>query len=47
MSDAGQRVLVVDDENPIRRYLRTALTAQGFSVYEAANGLYPDCAGAG
>ena len=38
MSDAGQRVLVVDDENPIRRYLRTALTAQGFTVYEAANG---------
>lgn len=38
MSDAGQRVLVVDDENAIRRYLRTALTAQGFTVYEAANG---------
>ena len=38
MSDAGQRVLVVDDENAIRRYLRTALTAQGFTVYEAASG---------
>ena len=38
MSEAGQRVLVVDDENAIRRYLRTALTAQGFTVYEAANG---------
>ena len=38
MSDAGQRVLVVDDENSIRRYLHTALTAQGFTVYEAANG---------
>lgn len=38
MSDACQRVLVVDDENAIRRYLRTALTAQGFIVYEAANG---------
>ncbi|MBK9925117.1 MAG: response regulator [Anaerolineales bacterium] len=38
MSDAGQRVLVVDDENAIRRYLRTALTAQGFTVYEATNG---------
>lgn len=38
MSEAGQRVLVVDDENAIRRYLRTALTAQGFAVYEAANG---------
>ncbi len=38
MSDVGQRVLVVDDENAIRRYLHTALTAQGFAVYEAANG---------
>jgi two-component system, OmpR family, KDP operon response regulator KdpE len=38
MSDAGQRVLVVDDENAIRRYLRTALSAQGFNVYEAASG---------
>ncbi len=38
MSDVGQRVLVVDDENSIRRYLRAALSAQGFSVYEAANG---------
>ncbi len=38
MSDTGQRVLVVDDESAIRRYLRTALTAQGFVIYEAANG---------
>lgn len=38
MTAAGQRVLVVDDENAIRRYLHTALTAQGFAVYEAANG---------
>ena len=38
MSEVGQRVLVVDDENAIRRYLRTALTAQGFVVYEASNG---------
>jgi two-component system, OmpR family, KDP operon response regulator KdpE len=38
MSDAGQRVLVVDDENSIRRYLRAALSAQGFTVYEAASG---------
>ena len=38
MSDNGQRVLVVDDESAIRRYLRTALTAQGFVIYEAANG---------
>jgi len=38
MSETGQRVLVIDDENAIRRYLRTALTAQGFAVYEASNG---------
>jgi two-component system KDP operon response regulator KdpE len=38
MSETGQRVLVVDDENAIRRYLRAALSAQGFDIYEAANG---------
>jgi two-component system KDP operon response regulator KdpE len=38
MTEAGQRVLVVDDEMPIRRYLRAALGAEGFSIYEAANG---------
>ena len=36
--ETGQRVLVVDDETSIRRYLRATLTAQGFAVYEAANG---------
>ncbi len=35
----NQRVLVIDDEAPIRRYLRTALGVQGLTVYEAANGL--------
>jgi two-component system KDP operon response regulator KdpE len=38
MIETGQRVLVVDDENAIRRYLRAALSAQGFSILEAANG---------
>ena len=38
MSELGQRVLVVDDENSIRRYLRAALSAQGFNVFEATNG---------
>jgi two-component system KDP operon response regulator KdpE len=38
MNGEGQRVLVVDDENSIRRYLRAALSAQGFAIYEAANG---------
>ena len=38
MTENGQRVLVVDDENSIRRYLRAALSAQGFTVHEAASG---------
>ena len=38
MSDTGLRVLVVDDEKAIRRYLRTSLTALGYEVLEAANG---------
>lgn len=38
MNQAGQRVLVVDDETPIRRYLRAALSAEGFTIYEAAAG---------
>jgi two-component system KDP operon response regulator KdpE len=32
------RVLVVDDELPIRRFLRTSLTAHGHVVFEAASG---------
>jgi two-component system, OmpR family, KDP operon response regulator KdpE len=39
MTNFNQRILVVDDEAPIRRYLRAALSGQGFAVYEAANGL--------
>lgn len=38
MTDSNQRILVVDDETSIRRYLRAALTAQGFTVHEAADG---------
>jgi two-component system KDP operon response regulator KdpE len=37
MSDAGLRVLVVDDEPAIRRFLRTALGAHGYQVLEAAD----------
>jgi two-component system, OmpR family, KDP operon response regulator KdpE len=33
-----QRVLVVDDEPPIRRFLRTGLSAQGYHVIEAEDG---------
>ncbi len=32
------RVLVVDDEPPIRRFLRTSLSAQGYHVLEAETG---------
>ena len=32
------RVLVVDDERAIRRFLRTSLTAHGYAVYEASTG---------
>ncbi len=32
------RVLVVDDEQAIRRFLRVALTSQAYTVFEAASG---------
>jgi two-component system, OmpR family, KDP operon response regulator KdpE len=32
------RALVIDDEPPIRRFLRTSLTAEGYDVVEAENG---------
>jgi two-component system KDP operon response regulator KdpE len=32
------RILVVDDEPPIRRFLRTSLTSQGYIVLEAGDG---------
>lgn len=38
MTDNGTRVLVVDDEQAIRRFLRTTLTAHGYTVFEAAAG---------
>jgi two-component system KDP operon response regulator KdpE len=38
MSEDSLRVLVVDDEPAIRRFLRTALAAHAYSVYEAATG---------
>ena len=38
MNDVGLRVLVVDDERAIRRYLHAALNAQGYTVLEASNG---------
>lgn len=32
------KVLIIDDENAIRRFLRTSLTAHGYLVHEATNG---------
>lgn len=38
MSEPGPRVLVIDDERPIRRILRSVLSAHGYSVHEARDG---------
>jgi two-component system, OmpR family, KDP operon response regulator KdpE len=38
MNAAPPRVLVVDDEPPIRKLLRTGLSAHGYRVLEAQNG---------
>ncbi len=38
MSESNLRVLVVDDERAIRRFLRASLGAQGYTVYEASGG---------
>jgi len=38
MNETGLRVLVVDDERAIRRFLRTSLAANGYVVFEATNG---------
>lgn len=38
MTEIGLRVLIVDDEIAIRRFLHIALNGQGFIVREAANG---------
>jgi len=37
-AESALRVLVVDDELAIRRFLRTSLQAHGYSVYEAQTG---------
>ena len=38
MSEPALRVLVVDDEASIRKFLRASLAAQDYQVYEAATG---------
>jgi two-component system KDP operon response regulator KdpE len=37
-STNGVRVLVVDDERAIRRFLQVSLTANGHTIFEASNG---------
>lgn len=38
MGENKQQVLVVDDEQAIRRFLRVALTSQAYTVFEATSG---------
>jgi two-component system, OmpR family, KDP operon response regulator KdpE len=38
MNDRGPRVLVVDDEQAIRRYIRVSLAVHGYELFEAATG---------
>jgi two-component system KDP operon response regulator KdpE len=38
LANKGARILVVDDEQEIRRLLKVALTAYGYDISEAANG---------
>jgi two-component system KDP operon response regulator KdpE len=38
MTDSGPRVLVVDDEPAICRFLRVSLSAYGYAVFDAASG---------
>ena len=38
MSELGPRVLIVDDEPGIRRFLSASLGAHGYSIQEACSG---------
>ncbi|MGD0466973.1 MAG: response regulator [Terriglobales bacterium] len=38
MTEQGPRVLIIDDEPAIRRFLRASLSAHGYSVHEASTG---------
>lgn len=37
MTDSQPTILVIEDEEPIRKFLRVSLTAQGYRLVEAAN----------
>lgn len=38
MQEKGARILIIDDENQIRRMLKIALAAHGYEMHEAATG---------
>lgn len=38
MSETKVRILIVDDERPIRRFLHAALSAHGYEIFEATTG---------
>lgn len=38
MIGKGARILIVDDERQIRRFLRASLSSHGFDIFEAENG---------
>ena len=38
MTAGSQKVLVIDDEPPIRKLLRMGLSTQGYDILEAATG---------
>jgi two-component system KDP operon response regulator KdpE len=38
MSAAPLKILVIDDEPPIRKLLRMGLSTQGYEILEASNG---------
>jgi len=38
MSAADIKILIVDDERAIRRFLKASLSAHGYTVLEAASG---------
>jgi len=39
MTENGQRILVVDDEQAIRRFLHLTLVSQGYTVFEVGTGM--------
>src|SRR5574337_1305770 len=37
-TDSGPAVVLIEDERPIRRFLRAALASQGYRLFEAVTG---------